>query len=133
MCPSLPPRVTRFALWAGLAFVVPMAGVTARGAETSGAVAITADADAEPKAAQLKALASAAEAELWLETLIPEGFTLGEAPAFFEAADEVFYQAEEDLLVFAYRSSVTGKWIAWVAFDADRTGVVHTAAIDLDR
>ena len=52
---------------------------------------------------------------------------------FFEAADEVFFNAEENLYVYAYRSAATGRWIAWVAFDADRAGVVHTAAIELDR
>lgn len=86
-----------------------------------------------PSAAKLKALASAAEAELWLEQAIPAGLTVGEAPDFFEAADEVFFEAGEGLHVFAYRSAETGKWIAWVAFDADRNGVAHTAAIELER
>lgn len=129
MCPVSPLRATRSLLCAGLVLVGSVSGAaTAQAAE-----GVVVKAEGEPRAGQLKALASAAEAELWLETLIPLGFTLGEAPGFFEAADEVFYQAEEGLLIFAYRSSVTGKWIAWVAFDADRTGVLHTAAIDLDR
>jgi hypothetical protein len=87
----------------------------------------------EPNAVQLRRLGSAAEVELWLAREVPEGFTLAEAPGFFEAADEVFFNAEENLFIYAYRSAVTGRWIAWVAFDADRTGVVHTAAIELDR
>lgn len=132
MLSQFPTRVVRSAFWAGLVLVSCATGLTVQAAEAP-AAAIRSGAEVEPSAAQLKALASAAEAELWLETVIPVGFTLREAPAFFEAADEVFYEAEEDLLVFAYRSSVTGKWIAWVAFDADRTGVVHSAAIDLDR
>jgi len=87
----------------------------------------------EPSASQLRRLRSAADVELWLAREVPEGFTLAEAPEFFAAADEVFFNAEENLHVYAYRSAVTGRWIAWVAFDADRSGVVHTAAIDLDR
>ena len=87
----------------------------------------------EPNPVQLRRLRCAAEVELWLAREIPEGFTLAEAPGFFEAADEVFFNAEENLYVYAYRSAATGRWIAWVAFDADRAGVVHTAAIELDR
>jgi hypothetical protein len=87
----------------------------------------------EPSPVQLRRLRCAAEVELWLAREIPEGFTLAEAPGFFEAADEVFFNQEENLYVYAYRSAATGRWIAWVAFDADRAGVVHTAAIELER
>jgi hypothetical protein len=87
----------------------------------------------EPNASQLRRLRTAAEVELWLAREVPEGFSIAEAPGFFEAADEVFFNAEENLFVYAYRSAETGRWIAWVAFDADRSGVVHTAAINLDR
>jgi hypothetical protein len=101
---------------------------TTRVEEQAGAVVA-----AGPSAERLKALERAEEAELWLEQAIPVGFTVGEAPEFFEAADEVFFEAGEGLHVFAYRSAETGRWIAWVAFDADRSGVIHTAAIELDR
>lgn len=87
----------------------------------------------EPSAAQLKRLASAVDAEAWLAREIPAGLTLAEAPEFFAAADEVFFNEEENLFIYAYRSAATGRWIAWVAFDAGRTGVVHTAGIELDR
>lgn len=99
-------------------------GASVRSAESQGL---------EPSAAQLRRLRSAADVELWLAREVPDGFTLAEAPEFFAAADEVFFNAEENLHVYAYRSAVTGRWIAWVAFDAERGGVVHTAAIDLDR
>lgn len=88
-------------------------------------------ADLEPCAAQLKRLKTAAEVEAWLAREVPEGLSLAEAPEFFAAADEVFLSAEEGLFLYVYRSAATGRWTAWVAFDADRTGVVHTAAIDL--
>lgn len=87
----------------------------------------------EPSAMQLSRLTNAADVELWLEREIPVGLTLAEAPEFFAAADEVFFNAEENLFIYAFRSAATGRWVAWVAFDADRTGVVHTAAIDLER
>ncbi len=87
----------------------------------------------EPSASQLRRLKSVAEVECWLAHEVPEGLTLSEAPDFFAAADEVFFNAEENLFIYAYRSASTGGWIAWVAFDADRTGVVHTAAIAVDR
>ena len=87
----------------------------------------------EPSASQLRRLRNAADVELWLAREVPEGLTLAEAPEFFADADEVFFNAEENLYVYAYRSAATGRWIAWVAFDPQRTGVVHTAAIDLDR
>ena len=89
--------------------------------------------ESEPSACLLRRLKHATEVELWLGREVPEGLTLAEAPEFFAAADEVFFSEEENLFVYAYRSAETGRWIAWVAFDADRTGVVHTAAIDLDR
>lgn len=96
--------------------------------EVAGAATVS-----EPVAGQLKALGSAAEAELWLGQRILPGFTLAEAPEFFADADEVFFEEAEGLFVYAYRSAVTGKWIAWIAFDAERSGVLHTAAIDLGR
>ncbi len=84
---------------------------------------------AGPDAAKLKALDSAGAAERWLAREIPAGFALEDAPDFFEAADEVFFNAEESLWIYAYRSASTGKWIGWVAFDAERTAVTHTAAV----
>ena len=121
------PVVLRVLLCAG---GLGAAGLRMEAAQKPGAV----DAGAfEPSAVQLKRLASATDAELWLAREIPQGLTLAEAPDFFGAADEVFFNAEENLYVYAYRSAVTGRWIAWVAFDADRTAVVHTAAVELDR
>lgn len=117
-----------------LAGAVFLVGAEVRAAQPSRADTSAVDAAfAEPEATQLRALATAAEAEFWLERHVPEGFTLGDAPEFFEAADEVFFNAEEGLLIFAYRSALTGKWIAWVAFDAQGAGVVHTAAIGPER
>lgn len=84
---------------------------------------------AGPDASRLKALNHAEAAERWLAREIPAGFALEDAPEFFEAADEVFFNAEENLWIYAYRSAATGKWIGWVAFDVERTGVVHTAAV----
>ena len=88
---------------------------------------------AESSAKQLRVLATAHEAEQWLGQAIPVGLTLREAPDFFAAADEVFFEPEQALLIFAYRSATAGAWIAWVAFDEDCAGVLHTAAIDLER
>ena len=123
----LRPAVLRVLVCAG---ALGFAGLRMEAAQKPG----TAEAGAfEPSAAQLKRLASAADAEVWLAREIPQGLTLAEAPEFFGAADEVFFNAEENLHVYAYRSAVTGRWIAWVAFDADRAAVVHTAAVELER
>lgn len=73
----------------------------------------------------------ASDAELWLLTYFPPGTTLAEAPHFFAAANEVFFDAEEQLLFFTYRSHEEGRWIAWVAFDPERGAVAHTAAARL--
>ncbi len=120
--------VRRFSVTAVLALAGIMAcsPVFAAPAAAGGARCIVSDG---PDAARLKALDSAAAAECWLAREIPEGSSLEDAPEFFEAADEVFFNAEENLWIYAYRSAATGKWIGWVAFDAGRTGVVHTAAV----
>ena len=81
--------------------------------------------------AELAARPDAEAAEDWLADVIPPGTALADAPDFFAAASEVFYDADENLVVFVYRSSNRGRWIAWVSFDSERVGVVHTAAIDL--
>lgn len=136
-------RPTRFSALAALRVSV---GLSALGGFATGSVAQAESAPAsgracstseagwlEPDAAQLRHLGDAVQAELWLSQKILPGFTLAEAPEFFASADEVFFDAEENLFIYAYRSAVTGKWVAWVAFDAERTGVVHTSAIALDR
>lgn len=84
-----------------------------------------------PDAGQLRSLESVTDAELWLETWVPVGMSYEQAPEFFDAADEVFFESSEQLWVFAYRSAKTGRWIAWVAFDAEGDTVVHTAGIPL--
>lgn len=104
----------------------PMAQVAVQAAPDRGEAPVE-----EPVARRLKVLATAHEAEQWLAQAIPVGLTLREAPDFFAAADEVFFEPEETLLIFAYRSATAGAWIAWVAFDEDCAGVLHTAAIDL--
>jgi hypothetical protein len=121
----LPLRLPGFAfcLCAG-ALSLPLASprLNAAPAETKPAVS---------QAAELSALRDATAAEEWLANNIPVGAALADAPEFFADADEVFFDAEENLLVFVYRSSDRSRWIAWVSFDAERVGVVHTAAIDL--
>lgn len=118
----------RFSMIAILASAGIAAGslVRAAPAGAEGARCIVSDG---PDAARLKALDSAEAAECWLAREIPAGASLEDAPEFFEAADEVFFNAEENLWIYAYRSAATGKWLGWVAFDAGRTGVVHTAAV----
>lgn len=117
----------------GCVFAFGMAASAAHAAPQTGPESRVGSADFEPSASLLRRLKNAEEVELWLAREIPQGLTLAEAPEFFAAADEVFFNAEENLYVYAYRSAETGRWIAWVAFDADRSGVVHTAAINLDR
>lgn len=86
---------------------------------------------ASASAAELGALPDAESAETWLEHNIPVGTVLAEFPGFFAAASEVFLDSEENLLVFVYPAAEEGRWLAWVSFDAEGYGVVHTAAIDL--
>lgn len=135
---SAPSRLAARAVFASAlvcAMIAPASASVARAATPGTGAGIGAGTeerlDREPRAERLKALASALEAELWLEAEFPEGFTLAEAPEFFAAADEVFFEAQEQLLVFAYRSALTGRWIAWVAFDSAGRGVVHSAAVEL--
>lgn len=121
----------RFFVGAGL---TSLAGTIAQAEEVSLAEPVRGEAvEVAPRVWQFTHLTTAAEAERWLAREIPDGLMLLEAPDFFAAADEVFFNAEEDLFIYAYYSAETGKWVAWVAFDADRARVVHTAAIDLDR
>lgn len=126
------PSVQRVVLCLGL--LGPAAAVCLA-TDSAGAAASHAaePAISEPGADQLKRSIDAEAAEAWLARAIPEGLMMAEAPEFFAAADEVFYNAEEDLFIYAYRSAATGRWIAWVAFDSDRARVAHTAAIELDR
>lgn len=133
--PKPPSRVFigSFLLVGAIAMISPVQAGSESGAGAKKNIRSAESQGFEPSASQLRRLKCAAEVELWLAREIPEGLTIAEAPGFFEAADEVFFNAEENLYIYAYRSSVTGRWMAWVAFDADRTGVVHTAAIELDR
>ena len=127
-CP-LPLRTARlaFCLCAGVLFPSFTATRLAASTETDSA----APASLRSLVAELSALPNADAAEDWLADTIPLGTALADAPDFFAAANEVFYDADEDLVVFVYRSSGHGRWIAWVSFDSERVGVVHTAAIDL--
>ena len=122
----LPLPVSRlaFCLFAGV--LLPAASAT----RLTAAPSLVARASG-PSLAELTALPDADSAEDWLEQAIPVGTALADAPDFFAAASEVFYDADENLVVFVYRSSDRGRWIAWVSFDSERVGVVHTAAIDL--
>ena len=67
----------------------------------------------------------------WLARNLPVGTTLSEFPGFFAAASEIFFDGDENLLVFVYRGADGHPWLAWVSFDSEGMGVVHTAAIDL--
>jgi hypothetical protein len=78
--------------------------------------------------AELTGLPDASAAEAWLGKAIQPGDTLADHPDFFAAASEVFFDADENLLVFVYRSAHSDRWIAWVSFEAERMVVVHTAA-----
>ncbi len=81
-------------------------------------------------AADLAAQPDALAAEAWLLKSIPAGTALADAPDFFAAAHEVFYDPQEGLMVFVYRSATSPRWKAWVSFDPQRAGVVHSAAAD---
>ncbi|TAG31284.1 MAG: hypothetical protein EAZ36_03095 [Verrucomicrobia bacterium] len=80
-------------------------------------------------ASDLIAQPNASAAQRWLETCFPVGTTLADAPHFFAAAQEVFYDAEESLLFFVYRSSEPDQWTAWIGFDPERGVVTQAAAI----
>ncbi len=121
----LPSRVSRLALCLFAGVVLP--SFAAPGLKAGPA----AEAPAPSLVAELVGLPNAGAAEEWLANAIPLGTALADAPDFFAAASEVFYDADENLVVFVYRSSDRGRWIAWVSFDSERVGVVHTAAIDL--
>ena len=88
-------------------------------------------APASSLAAELALLPDAAAATAWLERNVPVGTALAEFPGFFADANEIFFDGEENLLVFVYLGADDRPWIAWVSFDADGFGVVHTAALDL--
>ena len=126
----LPPFLSRRLLViAALAAVAGTASVPVHAAPAEAEMASCPATPDGPDAAKLKALDSAEAAERWLAREIPAGSALEDAPEFFEAADEVFFNTEESLWIYAYRSAATGKWIGWVAFDAERTAVTHTAAV----
>lgn len=113
----------------GVSTASPLLAQSHSGGDASAALSGTVAEPVGPDAAKLKALDNAEAAERWLAREIPAGSALEDAPDFFEAADEVFFNAEESLWIYAYRSAATGKWIGWVAFDAERTAVTHTAAV----
>lgn len=124
----LPLRISGLAFWLCAGALLSSLAITARAEApaTSGASSL-----AVALSAELTGLADAASAEEWLADAIPVGTALADEPDFFADASEVFYDADEGLVVFVYRSATRGRWVAWVSFDSERVGVVHTAAIDL--
>lgn len=101
-----------------------------RGAATLAAPA-QASSSASYATAELMRATDADAAEAWLTRQIPAGTALSEHPDFFAAANEAFYDAQDGLLIFVYRSPAPGRWVAWVSFDPERGGVVATTAADL--
>jgi hypothetical protein len=82
-------------------------------------------------ATELALQPDAASAEAWLSRHIPAGTSLSDHPRFFAAAHEAYFDGEDSVLVFVYRSATPGRWTAWVTFDAERVGVLDTSASDL--
>lgn len=107
---------------AGLSAVAPRAFAASPSRPLSVKSALASDLARQP---------DAEAAETWLAQNIPDGATLGDFPDFFAAAHEAFFDAQENRLVFVYRSAAPGRWVAWVSFDGERNGVVDTIASDL--
>lgn len=82
-------------------------------------------------ATEFTLLPDASSAEAWLAQNIPAGTALSDHPGFFAAAHEVFFDGEDHVLVFVYRSATPERWVAWVSFDAERMGVIDTTATGL--
>ncbi len=129
------PRVSRLAacLWAGalLPTSVTLAGACGPCPSGTPVAACSPAPNPHTAAADFLTQPDAAAADTWLTHAIPVGTTLADAPDFFAAASEVFYDADEDLMVFVYRSAERGRWLAWVSFDARRMSVVNTSAVEL--
>ena len=121
-----------FRLAAGLALVTVATALPAVACNRAHAPAPKATTPATTEAAaDLSRQSFAADAEAWLTRQLPSGTTLSEHPDFFAAAHEAFYDAQDGLLIFVYRSASPGRWVAWVSFDPERGGVVATTATDL--
>lgn len=82
-------------------------------------------------ATEFTLLPDASFAEAWLAQHIPAGTALSDHPRFFAAAHEVFFDSEDNVLVFVFRSASPDRWVAWVSYDAERIGVIDTTATDL--
>lgn len=124
-----PPASHILALPLGLCLGFLLSSPAARAASALPPTEATA-ALASELATELALQPDAASAEGWLSRHIPAGTSLSDHPRFFAAAHEAYFDGEDSVLVFVYRSATPGRWTAWVTFDAERVGVLDTSASD---